>query len=453
MNQTNILNDTIAAIATPFGTGGISVIRVSGSNAIKEINKIFKGKDLTKAKSHTINYGHIINSENEIIDEVMVSVFVAPRSFTAENVIEISTHGGILVTEKVLEEILSLDIRLANPGEFSERAYLNGRIDLVQAESIMDIITAKNESALKIANLGLGKETSKLIHNLRNKLLEIIANIEVNIDYPEYDLVERITNEVIKPKTEELIKEMEYLLLKSRNTRIIREGVKTAIVGRPNVGKSSLLNTLLDEDKAIVTNIAGTTRDTLDATLNIGNITLNLIDTAGIRDTSDVVEQIGVKRSKKAINEAELILLVLDVSESLTKEDELLLELTKDKNRIIILNKVDLDQKIKYEDAVLISTLTKEGIKELEDKIIDVLKLSNLKDSDFNYLSNIRHIQKVKEAKESLKEVLEGINNLMPIDILAIDLTNSWNILGEIIGSSYEGELIDELFSKFCLGK
>lgn len=453
MNQTNILNDTIAAIATPFGTGGISVIRVSGSNAIKEINKIFKGKDLTKAKSHTINYGHIINSENEIIDEVMVSVFVAPRSFTAENVVEISTHGGILVTEKVLEEILSLDIRLANPGEFSERAYLNGRIDLVQAESIMDIITAKNESALKIANLGLGKETSKLIHNLRNKLLEIIANIEVNIDYPEYDLVERITNEVIKPKTEELIKEMEYLLLKSRNTRIIREGVKTAIVGRPNVGKSSLLNTLLDEDKAIVTNIAGTTRDTLDATLNIGNITLNLIDTAGIRDTSDVVEQIGVKRSKKAINEAELILLVLDVSESLTKEDELLLELTKDKNRIIILNKVDLDQKIKYEDAVLISTLTKEGIKELEDKIIDVLKLSNLKDSDFNYLSNIRHIQKVKEAKESLKEVLEGINNLMPIDILAIDLTNSWNILGEIIGSSYEGELIDELFSKFCLGK
>src|SRR5690625_3135788 len=453
MNQTNILNDTIAAIATPFGTGGISVIRVSGSNAIKEINKIFKGKDLTKAKSHTINYGHIINSENEIIDEVMVSVFVAPRSFTAENVIEISTHGGILVTEKVLEEILSLDIRLANPGEFSERAYLNGRIDLVQAESIMDIITAKNESALKIANLGLGKETSKLIHNLRNKLLEIIANIEVNIDYPEYDLVERITNEVIKPKTEELIKEMEYLLLKSRNTRIIREGVKTAIVGRPNVGKSSLLNTLLDEDKAIVTNIAGTTRDTLDATLNIGNITLNLIDTAGIRDTRDVVEQIGVKRSKKAINEAELILLVLYVSESLTKEDELLLELTKDKNRIIILNKVDLDQKIKYEDAVLISTLTKEGIKELEDKIIDVLKLSNLKDSDFNYLSNIRHIQKVKEAKESLKEVLEGINNLMPIDILAIDLTNSWNILGEIIGSSYEGELIDELFSKFCLGK
>lgn len=454
MIMTNILNDTIAAIATPFGTGGISVIRVSGSDSIKGVNKIFKGKDLLKVKSHTINYGHIINKENEIIDEVMVSVMRAPKTFTAEDVIEISTHGGILVTEKVLEEVLSLEnIRLANPGEFSERAYLNGRIDLVQAESIMDIITAKNESALKIANLGLGKETSKLVYDLRDKLLEIIANIEVNIDYPEYDLVERITNEVIKPKTEALIEEMEYLLLKSRNTRIIREGVKTAIVGRPNVGKSSLLNTLLDEDKAIVTNIAGTTRDTLDANLNIGNITLNLIDTAGIRDTSDIVEQIGVKRSKKAIDEAELILLVLDVSEELKNEDKKLLELTKDKNRIIILNKVDLNKKLNYNDAVLISTLTKEGIKDLETKIIDVLKLSNLKDSDFNYLSNIRHIQKVKEAKESLEDVLDGINNLMPIDILAIDLTNSWNILGEIVGSSYEGELIDQLFSKFCLGK
>ena len=453
MTITTIFDDTIAAIATPFGTGGISVIRVSGKDSINLVNQIFKGSDLTKVKSHTIHYGHIIDKDNNILDEVMVSVLKAPRTFTAEDTIEISTHGGILVTQRVLEEILSLKIRLANPGEFSERAYLNGRIDLVEAESIMDVIYAKNEQALKIANLGVKKETSKLIYDLRDKLLEIIANIEVNIDYPEYDQVDMITNEVIKPKTKALINEIEYLLNKSYQTRIIREGVKTAIIGKPNVGKSSLLNTLLDEDRAIVTDIAGTTRDIVDAYVNLGGVTLQLIDTAGIRDTMDVVEKIGVERSKKAINEAELVLLMFDQSEKLTKEDLELMELTKDKNRIIILNKSDLKAAVEIDDAIIISTINKTGIKELETEIIKKLSLDNLTEQDYNYLSNARHIQKVKEAKEALENVLIAINDEMPIDILAIDLTNAWNLLGEIVGSNYDNELIDQLFSKFCLGK
>ncbi|HHT54947.1 MAG TPA: tRNA uridine-5-carboxymethylaminomethyl(34) synthesis GTPase MnmE [Acholeplasma sp.] len=448
-----MFDDTIAAIATPFGTGGISVIRVSGKDSINLVNQIFKGSDLTKVKSHTIHYGHIIDKDNNILDEVMVSVLKAPRTFTAEDTIEISTHGGILVTQRVLEEILSLKIRLANPGEFSERAYLNGRIDLVEAESIMDVIYAKNEQALKIANLGVKKETSKLIYDLRDKLLKIIANIEVNIDYPEYDQVDMITNEVIKPKTKALINEIEYLLNESYQTRIIREGVKTAIIGKPNVGKSSLLNTLLDEDRAIVTDIAGTTRDIVDAYVNLGGVTLQLIDTAGIRETADVVEKIGVERSKKAINEAELVLLMFDQSEKLTKEDLELMELTKDKNRIIILNKSDLKAAVEINDAIIISTINKTGIKELETEIIKKLSLDNLTEQDYNYLSNARHIQKVKEAKEALENVLIAINDEMPIDILAIDLTNAWNLLGEIVGSNYDNELIDQLFSKFCLGK
>lgn len=453
MKITSIFDDTIAAIATPFGTGGISVIRVSGKDAINAVNNIFKGKDLNRVKTHTINYGHIINKDQNILDEVMVAIMRAPKSFTAEDVVEISTHGGILVTQRVLEEVLSQKVRLARPGEFSERAYLNGRIDLVEAESIMDVIHAKNEQALKIANLGIKKETSKLIYNLRDKLLEIIANIEVNIDYPEYDQVEMITNQIIKPKTIDLIKEMEYILKKSYQTRIIREGVKTAIIGKPNVGKSSLLNTLLDEDRAIVTDIAGTTRDIVDAYVNLGGITLQLIDTAGIRETSDIVEKIGVERSKKAINEAELVLLLLDQSRELEKEDLELLELTKDKNRIIILNKSDLKPKVFIDDALIISTLTKEGIDNLEHEIIKKLSLDNLTEQDYNYLSNARHIQKLKEAKESLENVLTAIDYEMPVDILAIDLTHGWNLLGEIIGSNYEGELIDQLFSKFCLGK
>ncbi len=343
--------ENIAAIATAFGTAGISVIRISGDTAISEFNKIFKGKDLTKVKSHTVHYGHVLNEDRSILDEVMVTVMKAPRSFTAENTVEVSTHGGILITQKVLDRILDMDIRLAEPGEFSERAYLNGRIDLVEAESIMDLIHAKSEKALKIANLGVQKETSKLIRNLRSKLLTIIAQIEVNIDYPEYDDAIIMSKEIIKPKTEELILEINDLLKESEKNQLIRDGVKTAIVGKPNVGKSSLLNALLNEEKAIVTDIEGTTRDTIEAYINVSGVTLKLIDTAGIRETEDVVEKIGVNRSKKAISEAELVLLVLDQSKAISKEDKDLLDLTKDKKRLIIANKSDLPKALQLEEV------------------------------------------------------------------------------------------------------
>jgi len=445
--------DTIAAIATAFGTAGISVIRISGESAISEFNRIFKGKNLTRVKSHTLHYGFILNEDGSILDEVMVSVMKGPKSFTAEDTVEVSTHGGILITQKVLERILSLDMRLAEPGEFSQRAYLNGRIDLVEAESIMDLIHAKSEEALKIANLGVQKQTSHLIRNLRSKLLTIIAQIEVNIDYPEYDDAIVMSKEIIEPRTIDLISDIDHILVESHKNQMIREGIKTAIVGRPNVGKSSLLNALLNEEKAIVTEIEGTTRDTIEAYINIKGITLKLIDTAGIRETEDIVEKIGVDRSMKALQEAELVLLVLDQSRALTKEDKQLLELSKDKKRIIIANKADLPKALSMEEVVLISTLTKHGLNDLEHAILKILSLEDIKERDFNYLSNIRHIMKVKEAKASLENVLVSIELDMPVDVYAIDLTAAWRALGEILGEQYQDDLLDELFSKFCLGK
>lgn len=445
--------ENIAAIATAFGTAGISVIRISGETAIFEFNKIFKGRDLTKVKSHTVHYGHVLNEDMSVLDEVMVTVMKGPKSFTAEDTVEVSTHGGILITQKVLDRILDMDIRLAEPGEFSERAYLNGRIDLVEAESIMDLIHAKSEKALKIANLGVQKETSKLIRNLRSKLLTIIAQIEVNIDYPEYDDAIIMSKEIIKPKTESLIVEINDLLKESEKNQLIRDGVKTAIIGKPNVGKSSLLNALLNEEKAIVTDIEGTTRDTIEAYINVNGVTLKLMDTAGIRETEDVVEKIGVNRSKKAITDAELVLLVLDQSKAISKEDKDLLELTKDKKRLIIANKSDLPKALQLEEVLPISTLTKEGLKDLEKAILKLLSLEDIDSRDFNYLSNVRHIQKVKEARTSLLNVLSSIELDMPVDVYAIDLTQAWKALGEILGEYYQDDLLNELFSKFCLGK
>ncbi len=445
--------ENIAAISTAFGTAGISVIRISGSSAISEFNKIFVGKDLTSVKSHTIHYGHVVNEDQSHLDEVMVTVMKAPRTFTAEDTVEVSTHGGILITQKVLDRILDLDIRLAEPGEFSERAYLNGRIDLVEAESIMDLIHAKSEKALKIANLGIQKETSKLIRDLRSKLLTIIAQIEVNIDYPEYDDAIIMSREIIKPETMNLLNEIDVILKESEKNQLIRDGVRTVIVGKPNVGKSSLLNALLNEEKAIVTEIEGTTRDTIEAYINISGVTLKLIDTAGIRETEDIVEKIGVNRSKKAISEAELVLLVLDQSKALSKEDKDLLELTKNNRRLIIGNKSDLPKALKFEEVLEISTITKEGLKDLEKAILKLLSLEDIDSRDFNYLSNVRHIQKVKEAKASLKNVLSSIDLEMPVDVYAIDLTQAWKSLGEILGEYYQDDLLNELFSKFCLGK
>lgn len=444
--------DTICAISTAYGTAGISVIRVTGDEAITKVNQIFQGKDLTKVETHTVSYGFILDEDNKAIDEVMIAVFKAPRSFTSENMVEISTHGGILVTNKVLKRLLSIGLRLANPGEFTERAFVHGRIDLAESEAVMDLINAKNENAMKLAIHGLKGDTSKLIKELRDKLLTIIAVIEVNIDYPEYDDTILMTNEIIKPEITKFIKELDTILKTANKGRMIREGVKTAIIGKPNVGKSSLLNALLNEERAIVTNVAGTTRDTIEANINIGGITLNLVDTAGIRETSDVVEQIGVKRSKKAIKEAELIILVLDISEDLTSEDEELLKLTNDKARIIVGNKKDLGEKTFLKDIISLSILNDEGLESLEDAIIKRLELTEIGD-DFNYISNVRHIQKLEETRNLMKEVIKSIDLGMPIDMVEVDIKNAWQTLGEIIGEYHPEDLIKELFSKFCLGK
>lgn len=448
-----MITDTIAAISTPIGTAGLSVIRISGDQAITLFNTIFKGKNLTKVHTHTLHFGYVLNEDHTILDEVMVAVMRKPKSFTTEDTIEVTTHGGLLITQKVLERILSLGIRLANPGEFSERAYLNGRIDLVQAESIMDLIHAKSEQALKMAQLGLQHHTSDLIRKLRQKLLTLIAHIEVNIDYPEYDDAIVMSKELIGPQTIQLIDDMNHLLNESYKNQLIKDGVKTVIVGKPNVGKSSLLNALLNEEKAIVTDIEGTTRDTIEAYINIGGIMLKLIDTAGIRETSDIVERIGVDRSMKALSDAELVLLVLDQSRALTKEDKELLEITKDKKRIIIANKADLPKALSMEEVIMISTITKYGLKDLETAILKKLSLEDLASRDFNYLSNVRHIQKVKEAKASLENVMKSIDLDMPVDVYAIDLTQAWRALGEILGENYADDLLNELFSKFCLGK
>lgn len=447
--------DTIAAIATPFGTAGIAVIRVSGSDAIEKVNLIFKGRNLNKVKSHTVVYGHIIDQSSKVIDEVLVTILKGPKTFTAEDTVEISCHGGILVTQKVLERVLETGIKLAEPGEFSKRAFVNGRIDLTQAEAIMDLIHAKNENAMKLALSGLSGNIKKGIEATRETVLNLVAKIEVNIDYPEYDDAQVMGNEVIKPEVIKIKDQLHMLLEDADKGKIIREGVRTAIVGKPNVGKSSLLNALLNEERAIVTDIEGTTRDTIEAYINIGGITLILVDTAGIRETKDVVEKIGVDRSKKAIESAELVVLVLDESRKLSKEDELLLEQTKNKKRIIVGNKNDLERVLDLEGIHLLrlSTLTKEGLKDLEKEIIHVLGMGDIKDKDFNILSNVRHIAKIKDTIEALQAVIDGIELDMPIDIVEIDLKKAWQYLGEITGDYHPEDLISELFSKFCLGK
>lgn len=441
--------ETICSIATPNGNGAISIIRVSGDDAISNVNKIFKGKNLNNVKSHTIHYGHIFDSE--IIDEVLVSIMRAPKTYTKEDVVEINCHGGVFVTNRVLEALLKNGCRLANPGEFTFRAFINGRIDLTKAEAVMDMINAKSEKALKVANQALSGKMYNLIVNLRQEIVNLIAKVEVNIDYPEYDDAIVMSNEILKPNIEKIINRINEILEKSKTGKIFREGVKTVIIGRPNVGKSSLLNNLLDEDKAIVTDIEGTTRDLVEGYIELAGITLNLIDTAGIRQTDDVVEKIGVNKSIKAVESAELVLVLLDSSNKLTDYDNYLLDLTKDKKRIIIGNKSDLNRNIDYDCDVYIS-VKNNNIDQLEKKIIEILDISSITD-DLDYLTNTRHIAKLSEAKKSLYDSLESIENEMPVDMVEIDLKNSWLLLGSIIGDDTNDSLLDELFSNFCLGK
>ena len=451
--------DTIAAISTPLGEGAIGIVRLSGTDSFAIAQRIFKGKDLASVASHTLNYGHIVDPDkNEILDEVMVGAMRSPKTFTREDIIEINTHGGIAVTNEILQLVIREGARLAEPGEFTKRAFLNGRVDLTQAEAVMDIIRAKTDKAMNIAVKQLDGSLSDLINNTRQEILNTLAQVEVNIDYPEYDDVEEATTEIIREKTTEFEALLTNLLKTARRGKILREGISTAIIGRPNVGKSSLLNNLLREEKAIVTDIEGTTRDVIEEYVNINGVPLKLVDTAGIRETEDIVEQIGVERSKKALKEADLVLLVLNASEPLTDQDRQLLEISQDSNRIILLNKVDLPEKIEIdqlpEDHIKISVLKNQNIDQIEDRI-NALFFENagLVEQDATYLSNARHISLIEKAVESLQAVNEGLALGMPVDLLQVDLTRTWEILGEITGDAAPDELITQLFSQFCLGK
>ncbi|HFU5551485.1 TPA: tRNA uridine-5-carboxymethylaminomethyl(34) synthesis GTPase MnmE [Streptococcus pyogenes] len=451
--------DTITAISTPLGEGAIGIVRLSGTDALAIAQSVFKGKNLEQVATHTINYGHIINPKTgTIIDEVMVSVMLAPKTFTRENVVEINTHGGIAVTNEILQLLIRQGARMAEPGEFTKRAFLNGRVDLTQAEAVMDIIRAKTDKAMTIAVKQLDGSLSQLINDTRQEILNTLAQVEVNIDYPEYDDVEEMTTALLREKTQEFQSLLESLLRTAKRGKILREGLSTAIIGRPNVGKSSLLNNLLREDKAIVTDIAGTTRDVIEEYVNIKGVPLKLVDTAGIRETDDLVEQIGVERSKKALQEADLVLLVLNASEKLTDQDRALLNLSQDSNRIILLNKTDLEQKIELEqlpdDYIPISVLTNQNINLIEDRINQLFfDNAGLVEQDATYLSNARHISLIEKAVQSLEAVNDGLALGMPVDLLQVDLTRTWEILGEITGDAAPDELITQLFSQFCLGK
>lgn len=449
--------DTITAIATPLGEGAIGIVRISGSKALAIIKKIFKGKNLDDVPSHTINYGHIVEN-GAIIDEVMVSVMRAPKTFTREDVIEINTHGGVAVTNEILQLVLRSGARMADPGEFTKRAFLNGRVDLAQAEAVMDLIRAKTDKAMAVAVQQLDGSLSNLINNTRQEILNTLAQVEVNIDYPEYDDVEEMTTALMREKTQEFENLLTNLLKTARRGKILREGLSTAIIGRPNVGKSSLLNNLLREEKAIVTDIEGTTRDVIEEYVNIKGVPLKLIDTAGIRETDDLVEKIGVERSKKALEEADLVLLVLNSAEKLTDQDRTLLEISQNSNRLILLNKTDLPEQIETdqlpEDCIKISVIKNQNIDVIEERI-NKLFFDNVAivEKDATYLSNARHISLIEKALKSLQAVNDGLELGMPVDLLQVDMTRTWEILGEITGDAAPDELITQLFSQFCLGK
>ena len=451
------MNDTIVAISTALGVGAISIVRLSGKEAIKIVNSCFKGKDLSKVKSHTINYGHIIDKD-EIIDEVLVSIMKEPKTYTTEDVVEINCHGGVISTKRILETMLTHGARLAEPGEFTKRAFLNGRIDLVKSEAVMDIIDSKSEEANKIALSQLSGSTSNMIKKFRESLKQLLASIEVNIDYPEYYDIEVITKEKISKSIEEMKKDLEKVINESKNTTLIKEGIKTVIVGRPNVGKSSILNKLLEQEKAIVTDIAGTTRDIVEGEISLDGILLNIIDTAGIRSTDDIVEKIGVEKSLSMIDDADLVVVVLNNNEELTAEDQEILEKTKAKERIIVINKNDLSKKLdisryNLKNVVETNANTTDGIQNLKKKIIELFQLETIKTKDYTYLTNARQIALAKKAYQSLTEAEAGINNDLPIDMVEIDLKNTFDFLGEIIGETYSEEILDHLFANFCVGK
>ena len=458
--------DTIAAISTPMGEGAIAIVRLSGDHAIAIADKLFRGiggKRIKDVASHTIHYGQIIDPKTgQVAEEVMVSVMKGPKTFTKEDVVEINCHGGLVSVNRVLQLLLNNGARLAEPGEFTKRAFLNGRIDLSQAEAVMDLIRAKTDRAMNVALGQMEGRLSKLIQKLRQEILETLAHVEVNIDYPEYDDVEEMTHTLLLEKGAYVKEEIEKLLRTSQQGKILREGLSTVIVGRPNVGKSSLLNSLVHENKAIVTDIPGTTRDVIEEYVNVRGVPLRLLDTAGIRETEDIVERIGVERSRQVLKEADLILLVLNYSDEFTNEDENLFKAVEGMDVIVIINKTDLPQAIdmdkvqmlsKGHKIVTTSLLEDKGVDQLEEAIASLFFSGSIETGDLTYVSNTRHIALLNQALNSIEEALQAVNMGTPIDIVQIDLTRTWELLGEIIGDSVHESLIDQLFSQFCLGK
>ena len=448
------MKDTICAIATLVGESSINVIRISGDKSIEIVNKIFN-KDLTKKESHTITYGFIMDNE-EKVDEVLVSVFKAPKSFTTEDIVEINTHGGKISVNKIMELLLINGARLAEPGEFLKRAFLNGRIDLVEAESVSDMITSKTDAARKMSMKGISKELSTKINDLRSNIITIIANIEVNIDYPEYEDAVVVTKELVEEKVNYVEEKINDLIDTSKNGLIIKNGINIAIVGKPNVGKSSILNKLLGEDKAIVTNIKGTTRDVVEGSVLIDGIEVNFFDTAGIRETEEVVEAIGIQRSIKKIEESDLIIYVIDQSSTFDEEDKQVLDKVKDKQVLVVYNKSDLgditiDELSKF-DSIKMSTMT-DDISKLKEKISEIFNLKDISKSDYTYISNARQISLLKRCLVLIDELRRELENDVPVDLLEINIKELWETLGEITGNTYKDELLDEIFSKFCLGK
>ena len=455
--------DTIAAIATASGNSGIGIIRVSGDEAIEIVDKIFKSvnsdKKFVNVKSHTINYGHIVDND-KVIDEVLVSVMNGPHSYTGEDVVEINCHGGMIVIRKILEIVLKNGARTAEPGEFTKRAFLNGRMDLSQAEAVMDVINAKNEFALSSSIEQLNGRVSEKIKSLREKIIYNIAFIESALDDPEHISIDGYSEKLSKI-LEEVNGELSRLINNFDNGRIVKEGVKTVILGKPNAGKSSLLNLLLGEERAIVTDIEGTTRDTLEESINLNGVFLNLIDTAGIRDSEDVVEQIGVNKAKELAEKSDLVIFVADASKELDENDKEIINLIKDKQAIVLLNKSDLGTIINEKNVsefdnkpvITFSAKTGDGLDELENKIRDLFYEGKVKYNDELYITNARQKESLINAKNSIEEVIKSVENDMPEDFYSIDLMDAYTYLGQIIGESVEDDLVNEIFSKFCMGK
>ena len=441
--------DIIVAIATSRLEAAISMIRVSGPDCIAFVQKFFTGKIIEKP-SHTINYGYIID-DGKRIDEVLVNIYRGTRTFTGEEMVEINCHGGVYITSRVLEVCIKNGARMAERGEFSKRAFLNGRIDLSQAEAISDIITAKNSYATDLALKGISGSISGFIEDLKEDLIQIITQIEVNIDYPEYDDVEELTASSLLPRSANLLTKMNKILDDSKNIKLVKEGIKTVIIGRPNVGKSSLLNALLREDKAIVTNIAGTTRDIVEGSISIDGVVLNMIDTAGIRETDDIIESMWVEKSKELIHQADLVLLVIDGSQSLSSEDMQLLELTEDATRIIVLNKADQGTKVDL-DGIVISAKDNQ-ISTLTEEIKKMFELGKIIDNNDHILTNARQTMLLQRASQALKQAVEAMEMMVPTDLIVTDLYECWNNLKEILGEKAKEDLLDELFKRFCIGK